>query len=350
MQQQGDIRGGKLVKARDRFLASALACTCIGLAPLMAHATESGASLYIPSFKSTTSGITPPPGFYFEADGYSYSGRLSAGKTTQLGGAVLANVKVQARAGFLTATWVTPAEILGGNLGFAATLPLGDPRVSAGALVAAPRFGRVLGEKMRDSDFLVGDPVLTSFIGWHKGNFHWQIGASASIPSGAYRDDALSNLSFNRLIGDVYVAATWLDPKIGLEVSGSAGYEMNGRNYATQYTSGNAIHADLAVSQYLTKDLSIGFLAAHYQQVTRDSGAGNHLGSYRGRVTAIGGTIAYTLNVAGVPVSTRLKVLREVKVENRPQGTIALLTVALPLGAPAAPGGAAATPTAMHDE
>ena len=344
-------RGKKPMKAHDKFLACALAYACISLAPSMAHATESGASLYVPGFKSAVAGITPPPGFYFEADGYSYSGRLSAGKTTQLGGAVLANVKVQARAGFLTATWVTPAEILGGNLGFAATLPLGDPRVSAGALVVAPRFGRLLGGKMRDSEFLVGDPVLTSFIGWRKGNFNWQIGASASIPSGSYRDDALSNLSFNRLIGDLYVAATWLDPKIGLEVSGSAGYEMNGRNYATQYTSGNAVHADLAVSQYLTKDLSIGFLAAHYQQVTRDSGAGNHLGSYRGRVTAIGGTIAYTLNVAGVPVSTRLKVLREVKVENRPRGAIALLTIALPLGAPAAPGGApAATPAVLHDD
>ncbi len=335
------------MKARQKLLAGVAACLCVTGASQVARATESGASLYVPGFKSAAYGIVPPPGFYFETDLYSYSGRLSAGKSTQLGGAVLANVKVQARAGFLTATWVTPAEILGGNLGFAATLPVGDPRVSAGAVVAAPRFGRVLGDKMRDSDFLIGDPVLTSFIGWHKGNFHWQVGASASIPSGAYRDDALSNLSFNRLIGDIYVAATWLDPSIGLEVSGSAGYEINGRNYATQYTSGNAIHADLAISQYLTKELSVGFLAAHYQQVTRDSGAGDHLGSYRGRTTAVGGTISYTFNVAGAPISTRLKILREVKVENRPRGTIALLTIALPLGAPAAPG---ATPAAVHGD
>jgi len=51
--------------------------------------------------------------------------------------------------------------------------------------------------------------------------------------------------------------------------------------------------------------------------------------------------------VAGAPISTRLKILREVKVENRPRGTIALLTIALPLGAPAAHG---ATPAAMHGD
>ena len=38
-----------------------------------------------------------------------------------------------------------------------------------------------------------------------------------------------------------------------------------------------------------------------------NSGAGNHLGPYRGRTTAVGGTISYTFNVAGAPISTRLK-------------------------------------------
>lgn len=317
-----------------RYLALAAAANFFSgaVASGPALATEGGASLYVPGLKSATSGIIPPPGFYFENDFYSYSGRLSAGKTTQLGGAVLGNVKVQARVDFLTATWVTPAEILGGNLGFAATLPFGEPRVSAGALIAAPRLGRLFGGKLRDGEFLVGDPVLSSFIGWHKGNFHWQIGGSVSIPSGSYRDGELSNLSFNRPIGDIYAAVTWLDPGIGLDISGSAGFEINGKNAATQYRSGNAFHADLAISQYLTKELSVGLLAAHYQQVGRDSGTGAALGAYRGRTTAVGATISYSFKVAGTPVSTRIKVLREVKVENRPQGTIALVTVAFPLG------------------
>ncbi|CAH1661348.1 conserved exported hypothetical protein [Hyphomicrobiales bacterium] len=295
-------------------------------------ATEGGASLYVPGFRGPGAGIVPPPGFYFENDFYSYSGRLSASRQTQIGGAVLGNVKVQARVDFVTPTWVTPIEIFGGNLGFALTLPFGQPRISAGALITAPRLGRAFGAKLRDSAFLFGDPVVTSFVGWHAGNFHWQVGGAVNIPSGTYRDGSLSNLSFNRWIGDIYAAATWLDPKIGLDVSGAVGFEINGKNDDTDYKSGNAVHVDLAVSQYFTKEFSVGALFAHYQQITGDSGAGASLGPYKGRVTAVGGTVAYSFAVAGTPVTARLKVLREVSVDNRPQGTIGLFSIAFPLG------------------
>ncbi|TCR61724.1 transporter [Bosea sp. BK604] len=320
-------------------VVGAIAFSWAGIASYPASSTESGASLYVAGLRGPLAGIVPPPGFYFENDFYSYSGRLSASTQTQIGGAVLANVKVQARVNFLTPTWVTPIEILGGNLGFAVILPFGVPRVSAGALIAAPRIGRAFGVKLRDSDFLFGDPVISSFIGWHAGNFHWQVGGLVNIPSGTYRDGELSNLSFNRWIGDIYAAGTWLDPKIGLDISGAVGIEINGKNDDTDYKTGNAVHVDLAISQYLSKELSVGALFGHYQQISGDSGEGASLGPYKGRVTAVGGMISYTFNVAETPITTRVKVLREVSVDNRPQGTIGLFTIAFPLGktAPAAP-------------
>jgi hypothetical protein len=51
----------------------------------------------------------------------------------------------------------------------------------------------------------------------------------------------------------------------------------------------------------------------------------------------VGATAGYDFTVAGTPVSARIKVLREVDVENRAQGTIGLLSVGFPLGGPAAP-------------
>ncbi|RDJ24261.1 transporter [Bosea caraganae] len=318
-------------------LVGAAALFCGALPSIPAQATESGASLYVPGLRGPLAGIVPPPGFYFQNDFYTYSGRLSATTQTQFGGAVLGNVKVQARIDFLTPTWVTPVEIFGGNLGFAVSLPLGVPRISAGALIAAPRLGRAFGAKLRDATFNIGDPVVSSFVGWHAGNFHWQVGGSVNIPAGAYQDGELSNVALNRWIGDVYAAATWLDPKIGLDISGAVGFEINGKNDATDYKSGNAFHADLAISQYFSKEFSVGVLLSHYQQVSGDSGAGASLGSYKGRTTGIGGTVGYTFDVAGTPVSARLKILREVNVENRPQGTIGFITIAFPLGPAAAP-------------
>ena len=46
----------------------------------------------------------------------------------------------------------------------------------------------------------------------------------------------------------------------------------------------------------------------------------------------MGGTIGYNFLVGQTPVSTRVKVLREVETENRFRGTIGLLTVSFPLG------------------
>lgn len=244
---------------------------------------------------------------------------------------MVANVKVEARVNFMTPTWATPIEIFGGNLAFAVTVPFGTPRVSAGAVLVGPR-GRAFGFSQRDATFNIGDPAISSFIGWHHGNFHWQTGVTVNIPSGSYQDGELSNLSFNRWIGDIYAAATYLDPKTGLDISGAVGFEINGKNDATDYRSGNAFHGDLAISQNFSKQFAAGLLASHYQQLSGDGGAGASLGSYRGRVTAVGAQVAYSFEVAGTPVSARLKVLREVDVENRPRGTIGLITLAFPLG------------------
>ncbi len=155
-------------------------------------------------------------------------------------------------------------------------------------------------------------------------------------------------MAFNRWIGDVFAAATWLDPKIGLDISATVGFEINGKNKDTDYRSGNAFHADLAITQYLSKEFSIGLIASHYQQVSGDGGSGATLGPYKGRTTAVGGSIGYNFAVAGTPVATRLKVLREVNVENRPQGTIVLVSVAFPLGAVAAPAAAPPSKTVKH--
>jgi hypothetical protein len=178
---------------------------------------------------------------------------------------------------------------------------------------------------------------VAGLVGWDAGKFHWSVGAATSVPAGGYEEGELSNLAFNRWIGDVYAAATWLDPELGLDISGAIGFEVNGENPDTDYRSGNAFHIDLAISKYLTKEFSVGLLAGYYDQVSSDSGEGNRIGPYQGRVTAVGATAAYDFTVAGTPITTRLKVLREVDVENRPQGTMGLFTVAFPLGGHAPP-------------
>lgn len=311
-----------------------------------ALATEGGTSLYILGLQGPMAGFVPPPAFYLTNDLFFYSGDFARGRRTQLGGAIVADVKETLVVDFFTPTWVTPVEILGGNLGFAVTVPFGSPRVQSGALTAAPRLGRIFSFRADDEAFNVGDPVVSTFIGWHSGKFHWSVGGSASIPSGAYRDGQLSNVSLNRPVGDIHAALTYLDPAIGLDISGLVGFEINGENPATNYRSGNAVHVDLAISKYLSKEFTIGVLASHYEQISADRGS--PLGSFKGRTTAVGGTASYTVALGQVPVTFRVKVLREVEVQNRPQGTAAFLSVSLPLGGGQPPAAAPRTIAARH--
>ena len=259
-----------------------------GMAGAMeAAATEGGASLYVPGRPSPAAACCRRPGWYFDNTAYFYKAELSAGRTTRLGGNIVADVKVDIWADFMTGLWVTPVKIFGGDLAFGATVPFGEPGVRAGLLLDGPIINRLLGRSLalsaRDRDLNFGDPVMSTALGWHAGNWHWKLGAAASIPAGAYEPGELSNVAFNRWIGDFTAGLTYLDPTLGIDLSAVGGFEVNGDNPDTDYRSGNALHLDLSATKDLTKELSVGVIASHYQQVTGDSGAGATLGPYKGR-------------------------------------------------------------------
>jgi hypothetical protein len=81
-------------------------------------------------------GVTLPSGFYFNNDAYYYYGEREGGLRTQIGGAVVANIKQRAHVDFVTPVWVTPLQLLGGNLAFSVTVPFGAPYLSAGTPVS----------------------------------------------------------------------------------------------------------------------------------------------------------------------------------------------------------------------
>ena len=106
---------------------------------------------------------------------------------------------------------------------------------------------------------------------------------------------------------------------------------MNGENPDTDYRTGKELHFEAGVTKHLTKELSVGLIGAHYRQITGDSGPGATLGSYKGRATVVGGMLGYDFLLGHTPISTKIKLLKEVDVENRPQGTIGWVQVSFPL-------------------
>ncbi|GJD53874.1 hypothetical protein OPKNFCMD_6653 [Methylobacterium crusticola] len=295
------------------------------------RAAESAQGVYVLGNRGPLAGVTPPPGFYFETEAYFYQGNLGGNRTFQSGGVVAANVKLDTSAAFVTPIWVTPAEILGGNLGFSVTVPFGTPNVSAGAVLFSPRIDRIVGGRERDAVFNVGDMYLSSFVGWHSGNFHWNVTLTGVVPSGSYETGQLSNISLNRPALDLSGALTYLDPVLGYELSVIPGFTYNWINPATQYLTGTEFHLEWSASKYLTKELSLGVVGYYYNQLTADSGSGDRIGPFKGRVTAVGGQIGYSFKLGEIPVSTNVRVFREFDATNRFRGTATYLTISAPL-------------------
>ncbi|MGE7415088.1 SphA family protein [Methylobacterium tarhaniae] len=295
------------------------------------QAAEAAQGVYLLGFRGPLAGVTPPPGFYFENDAFFYQGDLKGGRVFQSGGVVASQVKLDTYLGIANPIWVTPAELFGGSLGFQVLIPYGTPAVNAGAVLFSPRIDRVIAGRESDAVFNVGDIYASSFVGWHSGNFHWNVTLTGVIPSGSYQTGQLSNISLNRPALDLSGALTYLDPVLGYELSVVPGFTFNWINPATQYLTGTEFHLEWSVSKYLTKELTVGLVGYFYDQLTGDSGRGDRVGPFKGRVTALGGSIGYTFKLGEIPVSTSVRVLRELDTRNRFEGTATWLTIAAPL-------------------
>jgi hypothetical protein len=300
------------------------------------RAAEFAQSIYVLGLGSSLAGFTPPPGFYFQTDNYFYGGKIGGGRQVSFGPAVGVNVRQQTWLSIPTGILVTPVEVLGGNLAFAGSLPLGAPSVNPTLQVDFPRLNRAVGTSITETRFDVGDFYIQSFIGWHKDDFHWQLGVLGVGPSGSYKPTSFSNVSLNRPALDAFGAFTWLSSTTGQELSAKAGVTFNGTNTINDYRTGNEFHLEWAAMQHISPSLAVGLVGYYYDQLTGDSGRGAKLGAFEGRVAALGGEVDVNFKLGELPVSSKLRVYREFGAENRFEGTVGILTFAVPLSVPSA--------------
>lgn len=329
-----------------------LAAIALVRLPTPAQSAESATSVYLLGSKGTLAGMTPPPGLYIADANYYYAGEASGSaarsvtiRQTGISVPVVADVSVDASAYYNipTALWVSSGEILGGNAGLSFMLPVGwkdvDAQVDATAIIALPppisvtlTPGRSFHLADDNADF--GDPLVTAFLGWHRGNWHSNLGLMVNIPAGQWDSGRLANIGFNHWAFDLTGAATWLDPTTGFELSGAVGVTFNTENPDTDYTSGTDLHIEFAAVQHFSKQLALGVSGYHYEQLTGDSGAGAVLGDFEGRVTGVGPQLNYDFTIGQLPVFTSLKWVHEFEATNRLEGDMGFATITIPLGPP----------------
>jgi hypothetical protein len=324
------------VTSLARAALAAVALAQMSLVSTGLRAAEFAQSVYLLGLGSSLAGVTPPPGLYFQTDNYFYNGSISGTRQVPFGPAIGVDVRQRTWLSIPTGILVTPVEILGANLAFAGSLPVGVPSITPTIQVDFPLLNRTPGTRFTESRLDVGDFYMQSFLGWHHGNYHWQLGVLGVGPSGSYDRTSFSNVSLNRPAVDTFGAFTWLDPQTGQEISAKAGFTFNGTNNVNDYNTGNEFHLEWAAMQHIGQSFAIGLVGYYYDQISGDSGRSARLGAFEGRVAALGGELDMNFKLGELPVSSKFRVYREFGAENRFQGTVGYLTIAVPLSLPSA--------------
>jgi hypothetical protein len=226
---------------RRHIALLALLAGGISIVSVDAQAAENATGWYALGTKASMAGFIPPPGTYFVDVNVYYEGTASAASAVgvalqdispaarklNLKGELLveANADVTGKVYYNlpSVLWVAPQKVLGGNVGFGAIVPFGTKDVdldldALATLSLGPPInrtftrGQTFSETDSSTDF--GDPVLNAIIGWHEGNFHWNVSALVNVPIGPWSNSSSSNLSFNHWGLDTTAAVTWLDPNI----------------------------------------------------------------------------------------------------------------------------------------
>jgi len=330
-------RRRKTLNCAKRAVGFIAGAALLALTAGSAVASEGGSSFYLLGQRGQGAGMSPPvEGVFFALPTYYYSGDASGSASLPIGGTVSLGLDADILLLLPTAIWVTPVDVFGGDLAFSATFILGNADVSANAAIAIP--GIVSGSvSLSDDRWTTGNPAFGALVGWHAGNLHYLLTASVNVPvMGDYDAGQLSNIALNRWAEDITAAATWMNPGTGIELSGAAGVTFNGENDDTDYKTGTESHLEAAAFYHFSPAFSAGVNGYHYEQLSGDSGSGATLGSFEGRVTAIGPGVSANVQLGPVPVAVSLRYFHEFNVKNRLEGDAGWLTVSIPLWVPGA--------------
>jgi hypothetical protein len=226
----------------------------------LVQATEGGVSSWPMGIEIYGMGVLPPPGTY----GQLFVGNYMADTLRDNAGDKVADIDLRVTTLVPRFVWVTEQQVLGGNLGFHALLPLNDIRLN---IKNGPH------EHKRG----LGDAHLGPVIGFHHSDkFHTAMGVDFVVPTGGeYDKNDLVNLGTNYYTVQAVYAMTYMDPT-GFNADVRLMYDYNFENQDTHYQSGRELHADYTLGWGLGNGWVLGIGGHAYKQVSDDQCSAAH--------------------------------------------------------------------------
>ena len=146
-------------------------------------------------------------------------------------------------------------------------------------------------------------------------------------PTGDYDKNNLINRGLNYWSFDSNVAINYLNPDSGQDYALNVGYIYNTENDDTDYQSGQEVHIDLLLNQFLSETFAIGIHAFHLHQITGDTGDGALLGGYKARISGVGPALMWSWTSGESQLALSAKWLYEFDAENRMEGNHAFISL-----------------------
>jgi hypothetical protein len=285
---------------------------CLGVS--VVEAAEGGYSNYVPgTYGDFGAAMEPPTKWTVKNDYYHYQ---ADGGSSVRSGQLTLDTDLEMNIHFLTMLYKTDQEFLGGRYALGAFIPTVVNIDSDTDITVAGSPVTFQEEVTRFGDVAFVPGVLY----WKKDNFHFSVAEYIVAPTGDYDKDNLVNTSLNYWTFDTNFAATYLDLEKGQDYSINIGYNYNTENSDTDYQTGQEIHLDYMVNQFLSESFAVGVHGFYLKQITGDSGKGAILGSYKSDAAGIGPALLWSPKKFNGSISFIAKWLHEFHAENRLEG------------------------------
>lgn len=296
-----------------KIITLVISVSLLILNTVAAQAAEGGYSNYVPgTYGDFAAAVEPSTKLTIRNDIYYYN---ADEKKSIRSGLLEAEAEVDFLMDFLTILYKPDVEIFGAHYAFGIFIPFGQVDIDATVNIGDKQMRR------QDDTFGLGDVTLIpAVLFWNHGNFHFTLAEYIVTPTGKYDEDDLANVSLNYWTFDTDVAVTYLNLETGQDYSVNIGYNYNTENTDTEYQTGQEIHIDFMINQFLSESWAVGIQGFYLKQLTGDSGDGAILGDFKAEVAGVGPALLWTTKIKDQEVSFIAKWLHEYHKERRLEG------------------------------
>lgn len=276
-----------------------------------AQATEGGGSTYNPGVENFLVGAAPPPGFYVLE--YLTHYRASDFNDNN-GNSAVPGFKLRATAAATRFVWSTPTQVAGGNLVMHAIVPLVNLSVTVPGAFSQSKTG-------------LGDITFGPGIAYHHSPaLHSVVGLDFVAPTGRYKSTDPVNIGRNYWSLQPLYTMSYINPT-GFNGDFKATLNINSKNSATQYKSGDEFILDYSAGYGLGNGWVVGVGGYVYEQLNNDKQNGVSLANSKSSGFAIGPSLKYD-NGKGWFITAKLQ--KETNAKNRPEGTALWIKTIIP--------------------